>query len=444
MRALHRLATLMHPEGPIVGRAHAPRHPVPGAGGGRRSDADRRHRRRRGVGQLALEPRLHRPLAPERPGRARCRPRPARHRQRRADGGLLLRGRPRDPTRAGRRRPARPPHRCAAGGGRRGRHDRSGPHLPGRKRRSRRCPWLGHPHGHRHRVRRRGGVTARPPGAALALRLPPHRGRGRRPRRHRGHRVLLHGVGAGGVARSRRRRRGRALARRAAGLVEPDRVHDRGGRRLVRHPAIGAARHPRRRGPRRGGASSRPGTGRRPCHGATPSVVELRDRARLRAGERRRRPRRRGGRGRARVAGRARRGPGPRDREDRRCGRGRGPGDPHGSGPAPGRHGAAPPARHRHGGRHRLHHVALRHAPRLRLRRARRRGQDRRVRGVDPGCHGWPHDALVRRPPGVKAVPDRPRWRRAAVASRARRARPSPAARRPPRPWCRRPVRGGR
>ncbi len=92
--------------------------------------------------------------------------------QRRSDGHLLLRGGPRDQTRARARRPARPEDGRIAGDGRPRRHGRARTHLRGLQRRDCRQSRLGDPDGHGHRVRRGCGRSARlagPPGAKLFL-----------------------------------------------------------------------------------------------------------------------------------------------------------------------------------------------------------------------------------------------------------------------------------
>ena len=120
-----------------------------------------------GVGQLAVQGLLHRALAhpPGDHGRApHARPRPAGVGQRRADGHLLLRRRPRDQAGARGGRAAR----AAAGrhaGHRRGRrHAVAGADLHGHQRRRRWGGRVGDPDGHRHRDGRRRPEPPRPAG----------------------------------------------------------------------------------------------------------------------------------------------------------------------------------------------------------------------------------------------------------------------------------------
>ena len=106
----------------------------------------------------------------------------ARVGQRRADGGLLLRRRPRDQARARRGRAARPAARRAAGDRRARRDDRARARLRRVQPRRRGRRRLGHPDGHRHRVRGRRAQPARQPRAVAAEAVP---ARARDRRRHR-------------------------------------------------------------------------------------------------------------------------------------------------------------------------------------------------------------------------------------------------------------------
>ena len=134
------------------------------------------------VGQLAVVRLVLRLLAHrgQPVGRGRDLPRSPRPptqprgvRQRRPYGGLLLRGGPRDQAGDGGRRVATTPRRCAPHRRSARRHGRTRPHLPGVQ--PFRCGLdrLGHPHGDRHRVRRRCRLAAGPAGAHIAEGLPP-------------------------------------------------------------------------------------------------------------------------------------------------------------------------------------------------------------------------------------------------------------------------------
>ena len=170
-RALHQdRTTLLH-------------HPLGGNGGGP------------DMGELAVRPRVLRVLA----HRARLRRRPIRDSshprrmgQRRPDGDLLLRYRPRNQARGRPRGAARTSEGGAPGDGGHRRDDRARPHLLRIQRHGGRWPRLGHSPRHRHRLRARRARTVGTLPSRRAPYLPP---RPRRRRRHRfdsRHRRLLH------------------------------------------------------------------------------------------------------------------------------------------------------------------------------------------------------------------------------------------------------------
>ena len=191
-----------------------PGQPVPPHRGVERPPPRRRRRRRAGVGQLTV---VRRPtsdlwtteLSIDLGGHVDHRG-PAPLDQRRPDGALLLRHRARDQARAHQRparvrprtRPCPPPARSAGWCSPRV----ALPRLQPRRRRRRR---LGHPDGHRRRLRARRARPARLAGAGRAEGPPPRAGDRRRRRRHRRHRGLL----------LRRRSTGRWLAVAVAGLA---------------------------------------------------------------------------------------------------------------------------------------------------------------------------------------------------------------------------------
>ncbi len=167
-----------------------------------------------GVGQLAVGGGLR--ADPARPvrhfrGRATAVSGLASLGQRRTDGGLLLRCRTRDQARVSRRRTGRAAQGDAADRSRRRGHGGAGADLRRLQCRRRRCPRLGHPDGHRHRLRARGAGGPRLAHPRGIEGLPGRAGDRRRPRRAAGHRNLLHRVGPLGWRGPRRRLPGSAL-----------------------------------------------------------------------------------------------------------------------------------------------------------------------------------------------------------------------------------------
>ncbi len=119
------------------------------------------------------------------------------------DGFVLLRRRHGDQARAGARRAARPAHRRRSGDRRARRHARAGADLLHDQRRRTRTRGLGHPDGHRHRVRPRCRRPARQQGAGVDQGVAAHARHRRRHRRDRGDRGVLSLRHRGGVPRRR-------------------------------------------------------------------------------------------------------------------------------------------------------------------------------------------------------------------------------------------------
>ena len=209
----------------------------------------------------------------------------------------------------------------AAGAGRAGRHDRPGRHLPGRERGAAVRARVGHVDVDRHRVRARRAGAGRPAAAGPGAHLPADLLGGRRPGRARRHRHRVQrpdrreaaadrdrvpghrggDQGSRGAVRARLRGTG---DRGVGGVLLLGRGPDRGGPghgadvvRLPGHAGVagagvrGVPGVPRAAHRGTGAVGARRGAGgdlaERPAGAAVPPVVELPDRAAVRAGQRR-------------------------------------------------------------------------------------------------------------------------------------------------------------
>ncbi len=190
----------------------------------------------------------HRAVAASRPPASRRGPPPLG--ERRADGHLLLRGRPRDQAGAGHRAAGRPPRCRPSRGGRSRGHGRPRPALRGHHPRRPRRPGVGHPDGDRHRVRAGGPGPAQPPHPTGAQHLAPEPGHRGRHRRRDGHRRLLHRHHRSGLAGRRRRRPGGGRPHAPGTGVVHARLRRRGGGGVDLHAGVGDSRHHRRGGSR--------------------------------------------------------------------------------------------------------------------------------------------------------------------------------------------------